>query len=162
MVFFRCLELCCFSLLVIRIQAGCLCAAVITSAASASSVQYRPTHSSAALTWDSSHLCRCAQLDLPQRPVACAGSDPSSRDRYNSPRRRSNQRISMLSPALESSRQSCGRKALSAQGTIPSAALRQWQLLEKCQHRLQPPWGIPLTWEVRSTPDLEDVVSPAI
>lgn len=39
MVLFRCLESCCFSPRVIRGQAGCLCAAIITLVVFASSVQ---------------------------------------------------------------------------------------------------------------------------
>lgn len=62
---------------------------------------------------------------------------------------------SLCKPAVE-------KKALSAQEMILSAVLCQQQLLKMCQHCLQPPWAIPSMWEFRSTPDLEDVVSPAI
>lgn len=57
MVLFRCLESCCFSPLVTKGRAECLCAAIITSAVFANSVKHRPMQSSAALTWDNSHLC---------------------------------------------------------------------------------------------------------
>lgn len=109
-----------FPLLAIRGQAGCLCAAIITSAVFASSAQHRQAQSSEALTWDNSHLCHQAKLDLHQRPVACAGSDPNSRDQYNSPRHRSNQCVSTSSPALESSRESPCTGQLQKEGPLCS------------------------------------------